>query len=455
MRSKLSSLLLLTTVCIWIAAAGCKGETATAPPPPARATAGETADGRLDRQRRPNPVRVLVIGDGFLPEHKTFFETEIVQKVRDGFQLLPGASPDTVVIKSAFLPSTTDVVATTTAFDSRLHLQYVSDQSKCYYPNRAAVLPDVRIQKADGDPDFVPDRYIVVLAGNGDGACAMNDVMFVREDVNPDTIAHEMGHAIGGLYDEYSGDSATAECVKWRNCSTDKDHPPWESEQNAEIGVFAGCRGYGAGIFHPTQQCRMNNPSQPFCAICSRFLETALRSHVLVMAPAVTNACTITPRPHAWRRALRARKALDVIAIAGPSGRLKVLDAFDRDLDSIEPELIVGDEFAVAFEGDEIVGAAPLAIDGAGGNFYSRSYSSTSAKYEKRVHEAAFLLRFTILGVDKATAAKHNLKFGLRSLQDARRYQVVDENTIRALNQNKDLLRLNLTERLAPYVSPP
>src|SRR6266850_1366023 len=112
--------------------------------------------------------------------------------------------------------------------------------------------------------------------------------MVVAGGVDGETIAHELGHAVGGLKDEYGGNGAfPRRCLSERNCSSDGQAPPWAtspgvslpttSTRGGVVGAFAGCDMYDSGLFRPMFSCRMNRkPDEPFCDVCRWYLSAAI-----------------------------------------------------------------------------------------------------------------------------------------------------------------------------------
>lgn len=110
-------------------------------------------------------------------------------------------------------------------------------------------------------------------------------------DVNAAEIAiHELGHAVGGLADEYESPNPAyppcgQECdeanatknatasVKWSAwiaTATPIPTPEDNATYAANIGVFEGCRFEAVGVYRPKDSdCKMKQLGQPYCSVCA------------------------------------------------------------------------------------------------------------------------------------------------------------------------------------------
>jgi hypothetical protein len=146
---------------------------------------------------------------------------------------------------------------------------------------------------------WVPDRRLVFLLLNnpGFGGCGGGGRLTLPLGVSWSTVAHECGHALGGLADEYhqrndnySGGEPGAPNVtintnratlKWAwavAASTPiptgaNDYTPpkpagWNDNQG--VGLFqGGSANFATGIYRPVINCRMNTNDPPFCPVCN------------------------------------------------------------------------------------------------------------------------------------------------------------------------------------------
>ena len=143
-------------------------------------------------------------------------------------------------------------------------------------------------------------RETIVLLKTGDnhiGACAMsNDLIISSEFIDTTAIAHEFGHAIGGLKDETSG-GGTFPTVQGQphnqpNCA---EAPGWRllDDQGMNAPPLSGCEGYGSGVYRPTDDCRMASPDQDFCCVCKKYMIRHLNDLLKTSMPESDPRCTI------------------------------------------------------------------------------------------------------------------------------------------------------------------
>ncbi|HET9300942.1 MAG TPA: M64 family metallopeptidase [Candidatus Polarisedimenticolaceae bacterium] len=80
--------------------------------------------------------------------------------------------------------------------------------------------------------------------------------------------AHELGHSLAGLADEYTNFNTCAPSAREINTSTNPTEGAWP-EWIEEIGApVAGGERYASCIYHPQQSCGMNTLGPPFCPVC-------------------------------------------------------------------------------------------------------------------------------------------------------------------------------------------
>jgi hypothetical protein len=143
-------------------------------------------------------------------------------------------------------------------------------------------------------------RVLNVLTGEG-GGCGGGGSLTVTRGENWQTIAHEFGHMISGLYDEYTASAYASTkysgTVNTRNCSTDlSTNVVWNGlmtpgisvppatvydamtmDIDDTVGMFEGCKTYGKGIYRPVQNCRMRSEnSGQFCPVCVQTMNATL-----------------------------------------------------------------------------------------------------------------------------------------------------------------------------------
>jgi IgA Peptidase M64 len=138
---------------------------------------------------------------------------------------------------------------------------------------------------------------VVVANEHRYGACFLNPCVYLTAGMPWHAVAHELGHAFAGLYDEYALVGAgrySGPPINHLNCTTltDREVVPWRDlihenvlvptmfepwmDLNATVGVFEGAHTFAAGIYRPAFRCRMRSTEEPFCPVCRRELESVM-----------------------------------------------------------------------------------------------------------------------------------------------------------------------------------
>lgn len=153
------------------------------------------------------------------------------------------------------------------------------------------------------------DYVLIILNEDNFGGVARGLNLYVTTGVDWSVIAHELGHGLGQLADEYCDEgpytgssdlppNLTTETrrsrLKWRNFvkpstpiptgvkpSTDNggctDHNqgtrPSDWDQSQDVGLFEGARYRDSGIYRPVENCRMRSNRPEFCPVCYTHLK--------------------------------------------------------------------------------------------------------------------------------------------------------------------------------------
>src|SRR5262245_366572 len=142
------------------------------------------------------------------------------------------------------------------------------------------------------------DYLVIILNQDSYGGCGGGGMQIVPRGVTWPVLAHEFGHGVGGLADEYfnSGTSYTGGAVNGPNCSTvvDRNTVHWNRfispatavpttfdpatmDPDKTVGIFEGCGTRATGIYRPVHNCRMRSNSPEFCPVCYTHMKKALR----------------------------------------------------------------------------------------------------------------------------------------------------------------------------------
>jgi hypothetical protein len=259
---------------------------------------------------------IVVIGDGFTAAdqaiYNNYVQTALMQGVfgRDYFHedaaayniyrinlesATSGVSQRRWDLKGT--PTTADdTIQSETLVDTALGLIFNGQWEHCWL--EYGTNSNQRI--VDAIDTWVPDadNVLIVLNEPGFGGCGGGGRAHVTLGVGWDVIAHEFGHGIMGLADEYSNNgNYTGGEMGWINLTTVTDRattrwrhfiapstplptgvgaaanynqgtrpPTWSS--NHDAGLFEGGGTLNTGIYRPVENCRMNGNSPEFCPVC-------------------------------------------------------------------------------------------------------------------------------------------------------------------------------------------
>lgn len=264
---------------------------------------------------RPRRRTIAVIGDGFteadLQTYRDYVQNELMNGVfaRDLFSTLRTSFNviriDLVSVESGVSTRTydeagtpndasDDTLSSETFRFTRLGYIFSGSWAHCWMEETGGTVPAVTRALTRFAPGA--DNVIIVLNNGGWGGCARGNRLAVTRGVGWDTIYHELGHAIGGLGDEYfvgltfSGATSPAP-----NCSVTSDRTtlPWADlvaaatplptnsvppggNSNTTVGAYPGCGTFSTGLFRPVDSCRMRDNSPPFCPVCERIVRGIL-----------------------------------------------------------------------------------------------------------------------------------------------------------------------------------
>lgn len=189
----------------------------------------------------------------------------------------------------------------TTTKDTSLKMVYSGDWNRCWMEESTDT--DSLINQAlSSVPKY--DYVLVMLNEKGWGGCRRGSRLYVTsgDDQGVDywaVVAHEYGHGIGNLFDEYffSGNYA-GPTVNTRNCSTvlNRNTVVWKGlilsttsvpttfstgmDPNRTVGMFKGCNYKEMGIYRPVENCRMRSNTPLFCPICLALMNRAVAPYL-------------------------------------------------------------------------------------------------------------------------------------------------------------------------------
>lgn len=251
------------------------------------------------------PYRIVIMGDGFKDTEQAAFNTavdNIANHLRTqapfaanacALQLyrINVASKDSGVDH----PSSSPVVAK----DTYLNVRFGNpgEATRCITSDT----PEKIMKTASLAPGH---DYVLVIANDAEyGGCYTNGITFTSTTNASIVAAHEFGHQIGGLADEYAcylcdgtddNRPYTGAEPAEVNVTTDarRTNPKWGPFVNpvtaiptttppaaaTELGFRAGGLYFASGIYRSEDTCMMRDAGRPFCVTCTTALGARLDS---------------------------------------------------------------------------------------------------------------------------------------------------------------------------------
>lgn len=267
-------------------------------------------DNGPDTQR----FNIVIMGDGFQAAEMATYEARVADFVNEfntsvnygacgnavNFYRVNIASDDSGVDKPA--PCYSPAVAKDTYLDTHY---CAGGTQRCIWSTNTAL---VQSTAAAATANW---HYVVVLVNDSEhGGCAGSSLTFNHSGPGFEAVVlHELGHALGGLADEYEYGGADTyvggepsrpnvtietvrEDIKWfdliaattpvptwnrPDCTDASLQPPavWEDV----IGLYEGAGYHRCGIYRPDRSCLMRTLGADFCAVCQRRVQQVMMVH--------------------------------------------------------------------------------------------------------------------------------------------------------------------------------
>lgn len=162
---------------------------------------------------------------------------------------------------------------------------------------------------------YLPDCQLALVLVNDllAGGSGGRTLVVSKPSAARDIIAHESGHTLAGLGDEYDNPypgypeveepnttrATRRDQVKWRAWIEETTPLPTPAtlDYAAVVGVFEGAHYHSNGWYRPKLNCMMRTVGQPFCEVCSEALIKSFYQRVRpveTFAPGATNLLLTT-----------------------------------------------------------------------------------------------------------------------------------------------------------------
>jgi len=242
----------------------------------------------VDHGKCPGRVNILLLPDGFTQSELATFQSS-ASSFANALKSVPayGDNWDYINVWTLDVASTDSgisdpdaSVVKNTAFGTTFGN---GDMRRCIFPRNTpnAEAADLR-SKAEAASQA--NQTVIISNTTEWGGCAGGNLIAQsRHPGGGRVLAHELGHSLFKLADEYDygtcRDSAgTGEPNTTRNAA----NPPWKDLVNTTelptttvsattIGAYEGAQYCTTGVYRPTHNgCMMRDSSQDFCAVCKR-----------------------------------------------------------------------------------------------------------------------------------------------------------------------------------------
>ena len=246
---------------------------------------------------------ILVVGEGYARSDEAKYKSDVDRVVLQGFlghDVFKTNQKAFNIYRADVWSESSGVsqrngIKKNTAFDLTLSS---NDWESSYFGNW--VSNKKTTAKIDSVESALPkvDVFLVLVNDQGWGGVTGNNhwiIITVRTDWQ--TLCHEMGHALGHLYDEYevleryngpplNSQNATSfpdrVTVPWAAQllpTTKVPTPDFEKPANG-VGVYEGGATFAKGIYRPALNCRMRNDQDEFCPYCKDLITFMLNSNL-------------------------------------------------------------------------------------------------------------------------------------------------------------------------------
>ena len=395
------------------------------------------ADTRLYPPNGPEGnYHIVVLSDGFAQNEQQDFEsvaaTVITGAFADSFYAHRSAAFSVVsVFRAAPATGASNYGFRLATSNSRCAIEWDDDTTS----NPTSV----RIEKA---LEGVPHRRVLVIS-NYTGyhfGCSDGIWTYLTTDVqyHHDVLRHELGHLIGGLFDEYFPDPPTevtynGEPVLRLNCST-ADRWAWSTKFPASTGPD-GCLLATSGIFRPFDDCRMRHSRTAFCEVCADAMSSVLDDFINHQISAVPTHARVAPIAFVQQppRVNGNRSVRLLVSLNAATKVATVLSADDEQGPVVASHKRLGDVVYEITDGGAPVETSVLVGD----PFQTRSYGGGGTPHASRPAPVASVLVF-VPRVDRQTILSRNIAITFYRLSPSAGVEDVTPEVLRGLKSSND-----------------
>lgn len=265
----------------------------------------------LDNGPDGRKLTFAVLGDGYTQTEQDKYRADVDALVLNGLlahDFYRDARAAFNVYRVDLASNQSGVSSLTVHRDTALGIIFSGEWSRCWLEGSANT--DALIDHSVANIPKYPDYILVIANEDRYGGCHPGgNRLFVTSGSGWEVVAHEYGHGIGNLYDEYWNQGAPAHdithLINNLNCSSDLDMsrviwkdfltvglsiPPSTQlgpgiDPNATVGMFSGCDYESSGIYRPAFTCRMRETDSQFCPVCRALMKSVVAPFLSAPAP--------------------------------------------------------------------------------------------------------------------------------------------------------------------------
>lgn len=241
----------------------------------------------------PHALRLLIVGEGYRQTDLADFRQHAAELTAEllAIEGFADHADSVAVFRQDVLSDEQGLADPRTGFDpvTAFELSYGDDVTRprrcmMYTPSvGAAAMAALRERTLAVQADAV-----VILANTEDyGGCASPGDKVVTTSRHPQSariLAHELGHTVFGLSDEYEygacgayedGPNVAAHLhdLPWEDLLTTTYLPTPPTVAGDHVGAFEGANHCPSGRYRPTHACRMRGLDDTFCPVCLREID--------------------------------------------------------------------------------------------------------------------------------------------------------------------------------------
>jgi hypothetical protein len=252
-----------------------------------------------------------ILGDGYAAADQAKYRQDVDNLIVDGLlghDFYRDSRTAFNVYRVDLMSNDSGVSTPGTTKDTSLKIVYTGLWKRCWLEGSSTT--EELIDRALIGIAKYPDYVLVIANEDAYGGCHPGgNRLYVTSGSGWEVVAHEYGHAIGNLFDEYWNDDASAhdahQVINMLNCSTELDKtrlswsqfvsaglniPPMTEfgpgiDAHTTVGMFQGCDYESSGIYRPSYTCRMREVGSIFCPVCSALMGRVVAPFLASSAP--------------------------------------------------------------------------------------------------------------------------------------------------------------------------